>query len=165
MEEAMPIQVTASGEGEALWFLDTLMHVKLGSADTRGSLSVFEQLAPSGSATPMHRHDHTEEYFYILDGEVTFHTGTDVRVCGAGAFISVPRGTAHAFRVSSPDAARLLVISNPSSFEDFVRAVSRPADHAGLPPEMAAPSPEMVQELASIGAEHDTILLGPPPSA
>ena len=158
------VAVTASGEGESLWFLDTLMQVKLASADAGGALSVFEQLAPPGSATPLHRHDHTDEYFYILAGEVTFHTDAGARACGAGAFVSVPRGTPHAFRVTSADEAKLLVIATPSNFEDFVRAVSRPAGHAGLPPAAPPPSAEMVQQLAAIGGEHDTVLLGPPPA-
>ena len=158
------VAVTASGEGEALWFLDTLMQVKLASVDTGGALSVFEQIAPPGSATPLHRHDHTDEYFYVLAGEVTFHTDDGSRACGAGAFIAVPRGTPHAFRVTSAEAARLLVISTPSNFEDFVRAVSRPAENAGLPPAAPPPTAEMVEQLAAIGGEHDTVLLGPPPA-
>lgn len=158
------IAVAAPREGEAFWFLDTLMQVKLGSSDTNGSLAVLEQAAPPGSATPMHRHDRTDEYFYVLQGEVTFVSGTVVERCAAGSFVSVPRGTPHAFRVTSAEEARLLVISAPGEFERFVRATSDPAPYVGLPPTAPPPTPEMIQKLASIGAKHDTVLIGPPPS-
>ena len=126
--------VSARGEGEALWFLDTLMQVKL-AAGADGALSILEQVAPAGSATPFHRHDATDEHFYVLEGEVVFHTASSQRRCAAGTFVSVPRGTEHAFRVSDAGPARLLVMSA-----------------------------EQIGQLASIGAQHDTILTGPPPA-
>ena len=158
-------EVLAPGAGEALWFLDTLMQVKLGAARTEGALAVFEQLAPPGSATPMHRHDATDEHFYVLSGAVTFHGPAGARRCGPGAFVSIPRGAAHAFRVTDDGEARLLVISAPATFERFVRAVSIPARDATLPPAAGPPDPAAVAQLATVGAQHDVTLLGPPPAA
>jgi len=157
------VEVVAPGAGEALWFLDTLMQAKLPSARTDGALTVFEQLAPPGSATPTHRHDATDEFFYILAGEVTFHSPAGARRCPGGSFVSVPRGVPHAFRVTSSEPARLLVLSAPGTFEGFVRAVSQPAPAASLPPAGPPPSPEAIAQLAALGAEHDVTLVGPPP--
>lgn len=157
------LEVVAPGAGEALWFLDTLMQAKLSAARTGGAVTAFEQLAPPGSATPMHRHDATEEFFYILAGEVTFHSPTGARSCSAGSFVTVPRGVPHAFHVTSPEPARLLVLSAPGTFEGFVRAVSQPAPEATLPPAGPPPSPEVIAQLAAVGAQHDVTLLGPPP--
>lgn len=157
--------VLAPGSGEALWFLDTLMQVKLASKASGGALAIFEQLAPPGSATPMHRHDVTDEHFYVLAGEVTFHGPSGAARCGPGAFVSVPRGTAHGFRVTSGEPARLLVVSAPATFERFVRAVGRPAPSATLPPAGPPPAPEALEQLAALGAQHDVTLLGPPPPA
>lgn len=159
------LKVLPPGAGEALWFLDTLMQVKLGAEATGGELAVFEQLAPPGSATPVHRHDATDEHFYVLSGTVTFHGPDGARRCEPGAFVSVPRGTAHAFRVTGDAPARLLVLSAPATFERFVRAVSAPATAATLPPAAAPPGPAALAQLASVGAQHDVTLLGPPPAA
>lgn len=159
------ITVTSAREGQALWFLDTLMLVKLSGAVTNGSLSIFEQLLPAGSATPMHRHDQTDEHFYVLEGAVTFYSEDGNQPCEAGSFVSVSRGNPHAFRVTSENGAKLLVISTPSEFEGFVRAVSRPAEEVDLPPAAPPPGPEAMGQLAAIGAENDTFLLGPPPGA
>lgn len=159
------VTVAAPREGEAFWFLDTLMQVKLNGAATNGSLSVLEQLLRSGSATPMHRHDHTDEHFYVLQGQVTFYGEEGGKPCEAGSFVSIPRGTPHAFRVTSDTGAKLLVISAPSHFEQFVRAVSRPAGEIALPPAAPPPGPEAIERLAAVGGENDTVLLGPPPAA
>ena len=159
------VVVSRRGEGEPLWFLDTLMEVKLSSAGGDGALSVLEQLAPPGSATPMHRHDATDEHFYVLEGEVVFHSAAGARRCGPGSFVSVPRGTEHAFRVSDAGPARLLVLSAPGRFEEFVRAVSRPAEGRTIPPQGPPPGPEAIRALTEVGARHDTTLTGPPPAA
>jgi quercetin dioxygenase-like cupin family protein len=151
--------------GETLWFLDTLMEVKAGAGATGGRMAAFEQLAPPGSATPMHRHDNTDEHFYVLSGEVHFHGPSGRKRCGAGTFVAVPRGTVHGFRVTSAEPARLLVLSVPATFERFVRAVSIPAPSATLPPAGPPPGPEDLAQLAAVGAEHDVVLVGPPPEA
>ncbi len=146
-----------------LWFLDTLMEVKASGADTGGTLAVFEQLAPPGSATPMHRHDATDEYFHVLAGEVSFFGPGGAQRCDAGTFVAVPRGTVHAFRITSKEPARLLVVSVPATFEQFVRAVSVSAESATLPPAGPPPGPDALERLASVGAQHDVVLVGPPP--
>lgn len=157
--------ILPAGDGEPLWFLDTLMQVKLSGRENRGSLAIFEQLAPPRSATPMHRHDATDEHFYVLSGEVEFHGPAGAHRCAAGTFVTVPRGTVHGFRVADTGPARLLVFSEPATFEQFVRAVSRPAEEVGIPPAGGPPDPASVQQLATLGAQYDVIIVGPPPSA
>lgn len=158
-------QVLHPGDGESLWFLDTLMQVKLSGAASGDALAVFEQLAPPGSATPMHRHDVTDEHFYVLSGEVVFHGPAGARRCPAGSFVTVPRGTIHGFRVADAGPARLLVLSAPATFERFVRAASRPASQLEVPPAGGPPDPAAIQQLAALGARHDVTLVGPPPPA
>lgn len=158
-------EIVPARAGETLWFLDTLMEIKASAAVTGGSMAVLEQLAPPGSATPMHRHDNTDEHFYVLSGEVSFHGEGGAKRCGAGTFVAVPRGTVHGFRVISGEPARLLVLSVPGTFERFVRAVSVPAPSAALPPAGPPPGPAELAQLAAVGAQHDVVLVGPPPSA
>ena len=157
-------EVLAPGTGEALWFLDTLMQVKLSATTTAGALAVLEQQALLGSATPMHRHEATDEHFYVLAGEVTFHGPGGVRRCGPGAFVSVPRGTDHGFRVTA-GPAKMLVLTTPATFERFVRAVGRPAPSAIVPPDAPPPSSADLERLVAIGAQHDVTIVGPPPPA
>ncbi len=43
-------------EGEAIWFLGTLMIIKATSESTGGAFSLIEQVAPPQFGTPVHVH-------------------------------------------------------------------------------------------------------------
>lgn len=159
------LRLQAAGEAAGFWFLDTLMEVRLPASETDGAFTIFEQTLPPGSATPMHRHDVSDEHFRVLEGEVVFHVEAGARRCGANTFVSVPRGTVHGFRVAPSGPARLIVVTTTSHFEQFVRAVSTPAPAAVLPPAGPPPSAEAMSALAELGARHDVAIVGPPPDA
>jgi quercetin dioxygenase-like cupin family protein len=83
-----------AGEGEAVWFLDNLITVKLRSKDG-AAYGLLESRVPAGSITPLHRHHDEDEGFYVLDGElkVYFEGGREV-IARAGAYVHTPRGVA-----------------------------------------------------------------------
>jgi quercetin dioxygenase-like cupin family protein len=147
------------GEGEALWFLGALGSIKASAGSTAGAAMVSEWRAPRGHGSPLHVHRSEHEWFYVLDGELTFWVGGSVTVAGAGAFVFGPRDVPHTFLVSS-DEARFLLVTEPGGFDEFVRAVSEPATAPTLPPpSVQPPSPE---ELAAAAAAHGIEILGPP---
>ena len=155
---AAPIALQ-QGEGEALWFLGALGVIKAPSAATGGTVTVTEWLAPEGHGSPLHLHHSEDEWFYVLDGELTFWVGGAVTVAGPGAFVFGPRDVPHTFLVSSPEA-RFLLVTEPGGFEDFVRALSEPATARTLPPaSVQPPAPEVMMAAA---AEHGIEILGPP---
>jgi quercetin dioxygenase-like cupin family protein len=121
-------------EGEALWCVGALSTVKAAAEQTAGAYSLIEDFAPKGSVTPLHRHREDDEAFYVLDGELTFYLGDaePLRTC-AGAFVHIPGGTVHAFRVDST-TARYLIITTPQH-ERFYRAIAEPAQTRSIPPE------------------------------
>ena len=65
----------ATGQGEAIWFMDTLMTVKASGRDTNDALSVVEVLCPAGFGPPPHLHHRDDEAFYVLDGQMTVTCG------------------------------------------------------------------------------------------
>ena len=95
------------GEGEHFWFFGGLTTIKADGAETGGRVMVTEQLAPRGSGSPLHVHHNEDEWFYVLEGELTFWVGGEVTVAPAGSFVFGPRDIPHTFIVSSVDA-RLL---------------------------------------------------------
>ena len=124
----------SSGQGEALWCAGALSVVKAGAGQTAGAYSLIEDLAPKGSGPPLHRHVDDDEAFYVLDGEMTMFLGTDESFhAGPGAFVHIPGGTVHGFRVES-DTARYLIITTPHH-ERFYRAIAEPAGARSLPPD------------------------------
>jgi quercetin dioxygenase-like cupin family protein len=77
--------VLGPGEGEAVWFLETVITVKIRSADGV-SFGVSENRLPAGSSTPFHRHDAEDEALYVLEGELTLYLdGGRTRRAGPGA--------------------------------------------------------------------------------
>ena len=101
------------GEGEALWFLGTLGTVKASADTTAGRVAVIEQLAPRGSGSPLHVHHSEDEWFYVIEGELTLWVGGRIITAPAGSFVFGPRDIPHTFMVSSDEARFLLVRPNP----------------------------------------------------
>lgn len=55
-----------------------------------------------------HSHDHEDECFLVLDGELTIDYDDGPRIIGPGQFLVVPRGTPHRPHCAKP--VRLLLI-------------------------------------------------------
>ena len=153
-----PIALTA-GEGEARWFLGTLATIKAGHADTDGRTSVIEIIGPKGSGSPLHVHRREDEWFYVLEGELTFWIGGRIIEAPVGSFVYGPRDIPHTFIVSSP-MAHFLVVSQPGGFDNVLRALSEPGEPLTLPPADRAP-PDM-ERMMALAAEHGIEILGPP---
>ncbi len=149
----------APDAGEALWFLGSLVTVKAGAHSTRGGVTVMENLAPRGMGSPLHVHRRDDEWFYVLDGELTFWVGGDVVEAPAGSFVYGPRDVPHTFVVSS-ERARFLMVAEPAGLDAFVRTLAEPAGALTIPPPPAEP-PD-VARMAAIAAEHGIEILGPP---
>jgi quercetin dioxygenase-like cupin family protein len=155
---AQPIALR-QGEGEALWFLGTLVTIKAGSETTAGRVAVIEHLAPRGAGSPLHVHRREDEWFYVIEGELTFWVGGEVIEAPAGSFVYGPRDVPHTFTVSS-DEARFLLVTEPAGFESFVRTLAEPAQALTIPPPPAGP-PDF-ERLAAVAAEYGIEILGPP---
>ena len=147
------------GEGDARWFLGALGTIKSAAETTDGRVAVLEFLWPQGSGSPLHVHRNEDEWFYVIEGEVTFWVGGETVGAPAGSFLYGPRDIPHTFLVTST-VARFLMVTEPAPFADFVRAMSEPAQALTFPPaSVQPPSPE---ELTATAAEYGIEILGPP---
>jgi hypothetical protein len=107
-------------------------------------------------------HHNEDEIFHVLEGELRLRAGdTEVRL-GAGETILGPQGVPHTYRVESREGARWLLITRRGDLERFIRALSRPAERSGLPPDQGPPTPEQTNVLAAAAREHGIELVGPP---
>jgi quercetin dioxygenase-like cupin family protein len=147
------------GAGEALWFLGALATVKASSEATAGRVTVTEFLAPCGHGSPLHiRKDH-DQSFYVLEGELTFWLDGEIVAAPAGSYVYGPRGIPFRFTVSS-EQARFLLVTDPGSFEQFMRALAEPARERAIPP--AATEPPDIARLSATAADYGIEILGPP---
>ena len=134
----------AQGEGDVFWSFGVIATVKAASDETGGLISLMEQYGPKGVGSPLHVHHNEDEWFYILDGEVTFWVGGKVIVAAAGSFVFGPRDIPHTFMITS-DEARFLIVAEPGGFEKFMRELSQPAlSRTTYPPAATEPSRAMV---------------------
>jgi quercetin dioxygenase-like cupin family protein len=150
-----------SEEGEALWFFGMLVTMKATAEQTGGEFLLIEELAPRGTATPLHVHPTDDESFYILEGEMTFYLEDGQPIpASAGSFVHIPKGyVPHAFQVDS-ETARFLVLTRPPH-EHFIRVVAEPAQLRTLPPQ----EPPDMEKVGAAAAEYGVEILGPPPGA
>ena len=93
---------------------------------------MIEHLAPQGHGSPLHVHTREDEWFYVLEGEMTFWVDGQVSVAPAGSFVFGPKGLPHTFIVSS-EVARFLLVTEPAGFERFTRALGQPAERREIP--------------------------------
>ena len=157
MSERRQVIVRSKGEGDAVWFLDNFVTVKVRGRDG-APFGLLEAVLPRGSRTPFHRHHDEDEAFYVLEGRLTlFLEGGRVVSLGPGDYAHVPNGTAHGLRVDEP--LRMLVLSAPDGFVEFVRAAGMDAPRRELPP----PGPPDVPRLESAARAFHIDLLGPLP--
>jgi quercetin dioxygenase-like cupin family protein len=144
-----------AADADAVSFLGGRIDVRLSARHTGGWLCVHDETLPAGSATPLHRQPGDEESFVVLDGVVEFFLDGERVTASAGDALHVPRGIPHAFRVVSPEGARLLGIGTPAGHEQFFALAGDPLGTAAGPPDMA----RMQAAADAAGVE----LLGPPP--
>jgi quercetin dioxygenase-like cupin family protein len=146
-------------DGEALWAFGALGTLKATAETTAGRVFVIEQLAPRGAGSPLHVHHREDEWFYIIDGELTFWVGGNIINAPAGSFVYGPRDIPHTFVVASEEA-RFLLVTEPADFGAFLRAASQPATQLQIPPPPTEP-PD-IAALTALAAEYDIEILGPP---
>lgn len=147
-------------EGEALWFMGMLATIKASKEGTAGGVAVIEHTSPHNSGSPLHVHHREDEWFYVLEGELTIWVDGQVIRAPAGSFVFGPKDTPHTFAVSSPEGARFLLVTEPAGFESFMRSSAEPARALTLPPPPSeAPDPE---RLGALAAEYGIEILGPP---
>lgn len=96
------------------------------------SISFFEVVVPPGFDVGAHTHQRSQEFFYVLDGELDLlafepvdrteeswydwksAAGDRAVRASAGSCMFIPPGTPHAFRNSTDKPARMLFQSYPS---------------------------------------------------
>ena len=90
-------------------------------------LMLGTQVAPPGYGVPLHVHEHDDEVFMMLEGELTVITPQGETHIGPGARVELPRGIPHGFRNDTAAPVQLLVMALPGQhavemFRHFDRA-------------------------------------------
>jgi mannose-6-phosphate isomerase-like protein (cupin superfamily) len=139
---------------EPLDILGEQVLVKLAAADVNGAVAIFQQTVHPMSGPPLHRHSREDEWFYVLDGEITLEVDHRRTILYTGGSAFAPRGTAHTFKNFRDRTARILVTVTPGGgFNQFFEKLCEL--NKGLP------APDLVRT-EHLMNEYGIELLGPP---
>ena len=148
--------------GEPWWYGESLFEFLVPSDATGGLIAVFRSTMPEGFSPPRHIHNHEDEVFVVEAGDVDFDIdGRELRA-GPGTSVFMPRRVPHTFRVQSP-TARILGIMTPGHFEGLFRELGVPTERRTLPEPGEVPF-----DIARVMAEQrrrGTEVVGPPMTA
>ena len=147
---------------EYLWFLDTLVAIRVSEREGSDGISVLEHRAPQGESPPLHLHQTEDEVFIIIEGAFRFQLGEEERHMSPGESLLAPKGVPHTYRVESAEGGRWLTVTSKGDFERFVRTMGRVAERIDLPERGGPPPPEAVAALAETAGRYGIELVGPP---
>ena len=115
---------SAAGTGDAYWFFDALMVVR---AAEPGQPVIIEATVTPGGGAPLHVHADLDDSFYLVSGRLAFRCGEQSFAVEPGAYVALPHGVPHTFRVVGDEPAVMLQVHSDDSFLRFIQAVGRPA--------------------------------------
>ena len=149
------------GTARATWAMQSLFEHLLepGDSDRMGVALVTQ---PPGVATPLHRHAHEAEAFYLLEGALTYRAGEQTFELTPGCFIHLPQGVPHAFRIRGDSPARLLALTAPAGLLRLYDEVGMPATEHRLPGEDGLTPEVEIPRWMEVGPRYGLEVLGPP---
>jgi mannose-6-phosphate isomerase-like protein (cupin superfamily) len=104
-------------QGETVWFNGDIYTVKMTAGQTGGSLGLIKATVPPGGGPAAHSHSHTDETFYLIDGELEMLDGDRIFMAGPGDAVFIPRGTPHRFKNVGVQPASMVFFYTPGGAE------------------------------------------------
>jgi mannose-6-phosphate isomerase-like protein (cupin superfamily) len=106
--------------------------LKLLGHETNGSIMLFEETVPVGTASLFHLHHDSDEVAWVLAGEITFKIGDEVGVGGPGTCAFFPRNVPHAWKSTGRETGRVVFLYTPAAaggyLEELLKRSARPMD-------------------------------------
>lgn len=150
------------GAGRGTWAMQSLFEHLLEAPESGGTLGVALVTQPVGVATPLHRHTHEAEAFYVLEGRLDYQAGEDLFELYEGCFIHLPPEVPHAFRIRGDRPARFLALTAPGGLLGLYDEVGIPARELRLPGADALTPEEEIPRWIEVGPRYGLEVVGPP---
>ena len=123
-----------ANEGRTLHAFGHAVVVLLDGKQTGEKFTAFLNISPPGGGPGPHYHEREDEWFYIVEGRVSFLiNGTWVDLF-PGDCVYSPRGSVHAFKNNTDQPIRVFMNIAPAGFERFFAEVAE---------EWAQPEPDV----------------------
>ena len=124
MDESNKLQPYFLRPGEGVAGFDA--SVKAAKSSTGGALTLIESKTRGGA--PWHVHSREDEFLYVVSGALKVSCGKEVFDAGPDSFVFLPRGIPHAWDVTSPEKATVLMMTVPAMLEEFLREFHTASD-------------------------------------
>ena len=122
--------------------------------DTNGEWSLVELTEMPGTKTTWHRHNHTDQAYYVLAGVLTAKIAHTMYTLPAGSYIVIPRGTPHGHGNATKEPVRVLLTNTPAGFERYLK------DRVDLLKRMTPKDPAFTKTMSELRKQHDAEELG-----
>jgi quercetin dioxygenase-like cupin family protein len=152
-QNAFTLTATEGRTPQPLNIMGSEVFVKVASADTDGAFAIFNHAVAPAYGPPLHRHSREDEWFYVLNGEITLETDGQRIVLRKGDSAFAPRGTVHTYKNFTNAVAEILVLVTPGAFNQLFEELSL------LDNQVSASNPAEIEQLAN---KYGIEILGPP---
>jgi quercetin dioxygenase-like cupin family protein len=132
-------KVLDPSDGDAGFLTAMGVRFMVSGEESGGGFALVEHpMPPHALGAPLHRHNHEDEYSFVLEGRIRALLGNEVIYGNVGDLIFKPRGQWHTFWNAGDQPARILEIISPSGFEQYFREMvalpqdATPADRAAI---------------------------------
>ena len=157
------VVVHRAGEGPGTWAMGSVFEHLVTAEESGGRLGMSLVTQPPGIATPLHRHTREAEAWFVLEGRVDYRAGEEVHELSDGAFIYLPLGLPHAFRIRGTTPARILALTVPGGLMRLYDEVGVPAAGMHVPQEGEGLSmEEEIGRWNEVGPRFGLEVVGPP---
>jgi mannose-6-phosphate isomerase-like protein (cupin superfamily) len=121
----MQPRIHKADEGRAMNILGSLTLEKAASTDLGGSAAVFVQIVKPAGGPPTHVHLDTDEFVYVLEGELEVWIGARHVTLSKGMSATLPRGLAHRFDNHGMRPVSVLTVVTPGRGARFFDDIDR----------------------------------------
>jgi Ca2+-binding RTX toxin-like protein len=119
---------------EQSWLSDGLYTYLKTAEDTGGDYSLWDFVVPPQAGPPGHFHTKEDEVYKVVEGEVMFQEGNQIKVAEPGDIVPLQKGNVHRFKNLGAEPARMLLFATPSGLENFFEDAGKPVTDPSLTP-------------------------------
>lgn len=146
-------------QGRKLQIAGGEYRIIISGEETNGTFAIIEMSVPSGAGPVPHAHPNFQETFYVLEGELNFHSEMGSYLAKKGATVSIPKGgLIHHFKNNTDQAARLLCTVVPAGLDDFFIEASEFMESVKMNPQNSI---NIKEAIAHISMKYGQTLLPP----
>jgi quercetin dioxygenase-like cupin family protein len=141
-------QIAAASESQYRNYQGGYFKVLISPEQTGGAMALIDITLPQGVEPPPHLHTREDETFYLLEGEISFHIGGEIIQAATGQAVFAPRLVPHHFRIMTPEA-KFLTLITPGQFLEHFMEYSFPATELRVVPPQGPPPAELIRMMTN----------------